>query len=219
VEAGLVDVLDVLIYKRSNLFLMRPAHLILLAVLPLVSGCGIVESERPLSPPRSAVRDQRLEGLWRPDGKGEAGYLYITFHPRGDGSVMIFSKYSGTGAISTAQYDFFVTRTSKHDYLNLSHGVSRDPGFWPSARSGTYIFAEYHFTWLGQLAYSMVAGDAFGKAVDAGKLRGKVQRDKKYGVVGLFLTDSSRHILDFIESSKPGDVFGAPTKLSKIGGP
>jgi hypothetical protein len=192
----------------------------LLAVLPLLSGCAVTESEKPLSPPASAVPDKRLEGLWRADGKGESGYLYISYGVKATGSVMAFGKDTGSG-MGSAQYDFFVTRTAKHNYVNLSHGVFRDPDalFGSPEDPEAYIFAEYHFSWTGQLVYSLVTGDAFVKAVEAGKLRGKVFYDDQKRPINALLKDSPKRILDFIESSKPADVFGAPEKLTWTGHP
>jgi hypothetical protein len=192
----------------------------LLAILPLMTGCVTVESKNPLSPPRLAVADKRLEGLWRNDDKQPgSGYLYIAYRPHDGGSVMFFGP-DDTSGIGTMQYDFFVTRGMKDDYLNLSHAVYHLQGATQRDRSGNYTFAEYHFTWLGQLIYRQVEGDAFSKAVEGGKLRGKLTYDKKtHGVTNTLLTDTSERVLGFMESSKPEDVFGTPQKYSRIGGP
>ncbi len=63
-------------------------------------------------------------------------------------------------------------------------------------------------------------GDIFGKAVDSHKLRGKADYDKQQDHYDdIYLTDSSQHILDFINSSNPKDVLGFLTKLTWVGGP
>ena len=193
--------------------------MILLAIFPLMTGCVTVESKNPLSSPRLAVPDKRLEGLWRNgDGKAGSGYLYIAYRPHGEASVLSFGPDDKSG-IGTMQYDFFVTHGPKHDYLNLSHAVDHMQGAIHRDRSGNYTFVEYHFTWLGQLVYRQVEGGTFSQAVEHGKLRGKLTYDKKTkGVTNTLLTDSSEHILKFIESSKPEDVLGAPQKYSRIGG-
>jgi len=199
---------------------MRIQPLILLAILPLFSACSIVQSKYPLAPRSSAVRDGRLEGLWEADlGKGEFQYVFFTYHAgSSDGSIMEFKK-NDAGSISSAHYDFYVTRTSKHDYLNVTNGHTDNEQDFPVGKPGTYSFAEYHFNWMGRLVYSMVGGDAFAKAVDEGKLKGKVDRDNKKNVTAIYLTDSSKHILNFIESSKPQDVFQSTAKLTRVGGP
>jgi len=200
---------------------LRAPLLLLLAILPLFAGCGVVVSKNPLSSPHGAVRDKRLEGMWRvEDGKGVYRYVFIAYNPAGNGVIYQLEKTGTSGpGLSTATYVFFVTRTPKDNFLNIREGAPNNQLASTVTGSGAYMFAEYHFTWLGQLSYSMVAAsDAFGNAIDSGKLKGKVERDKNK-VTDVLLTDSSKHILDFIESSKPKDVFGPPSKLSWIGPP
>ena len=131
---------------------------------------------------------------------------------------MMFQK-NDAGAISTAQYKFFVTRTPKHTYMNLSNGVTSDESTFQIPAPGTYSFAEYRINWLGQLIYRMVGGDDFAKAIGAGKLKGRVERDQKGNVTAIYLTDTTQHIRDFIESAKPSDVFQSPAKFNRIGYP
>jgi hypothetical protein len=192
----------------------------LLVVLPMFSACTIAQSKNPLGPWSAAVRDERIEGLWRGDGgNGKFQYVFFTFHEKSpDGSVMEFGK-DDAGSIATARYDFYITRTPKHSYLNVTNGHSDNEQLFPVGEKGTYIFAEYHFNWMGRLIYSFVGGDGVAKAVDEGKLKGKVDRDSKGALNDITLTDTSKHILDFIESSKPRDVFELTTKLTWVGGP
>jgi hypothetical protein len=200
---------------------MRIPTLILLAILPLLPACSVVQSKNPLGPRSAAVRDERLEGLWRGDGgNGKSQYTFFTFHAgRRDGSIMEFEK-NDVGSISSAHYDFYVTRTPKHSYLNVTNGQSDNEQVFPVSKPGIYSFAEYHFNWLGELVYSMVGGDGIAKAVDQGKLKGKVDRGSKGEVDNIYLTDTSKRMLDYIESSKPKDAFIVPPmKMSKIGGP
>jgi hypothetical protein len=199
---------------------MRIRPLILLAILPLFSACSVVQSKNPLSPRSSAVRDGRIEGLWQEDlGKGSFQYVFFTYHAgRNDGSIMEFKK-NDVGSVSSAQYDFFVTRTPKHDYLNVTNGHTDNEQTFPVGRPGSYSFAEYHFNWMGRLVYSMIGGNGFAKAIDEGKLKGIVERDSKKNITAIYLTDSSKRILDFIESSKPQDVFDSTAKLTWVGGP
>jgi hypothetical protein len=131
---------------------------------------------------------------------------------------MEFTK-NDVGTISTAQYDFYVTRTAKHDYLNVTNGRTDNEQLFPVGKPGSFSFAEYHFNWLGRLVYSMIGGNGFAKAVDEGKVKGKVVRDSKKNITAIYLTDTSQHILDFIESSKPQDVFDSTTALTRAGGP
>lgn len=194
---------------------MRVLPLIILGILPLLSACSTVESERPLSPPRLAVRDPRLEGLWRARGKDLTMYTYIAYGPKGEGSMVDFGK-DDTGAMSMSA-DFFVTRTGKHEYLNLSNRLGSAHGHAHTDHPGTYTFTEVRFTWLGRLVITSVDGAGFAKAVKEGRLRGRVIEDKKGNATDTLLKDSGERILGFIEGAKPEDVLGTPVKFSRIG--
>lgn len=185
----------------------------------LVSGCSSVESVHPLSSPRTAVHDDRLGGLWAvADNKGNVSeYLYVNFGSGGSGKLMTFGGFED-GELDRSQFDFFVTRTAKHNYLNLSRGITTVNGQTHIDHTGRYTFVEYHFSWRGQLVYSNVDGPGLVTAVQSGKLKGKVTSDSKSNSTDTLLKDSSEHILGFIESSKPQDVFGVASKFDKIGG-
>ena len=199
---------------------MRGLSLILLAVTSLIlCGCVSVESVKPLSSPKSAVRDPRLAGLWSfKDDNGSPGYLYIAFGPSGTGSILLFGNDPKNGLV-TLQRDFFVTHGAKRDYLNMSNQVTRVQHDSESDKSGRYAFAVYEVLKSGELAYSEPSGDVFSKAVEAGKLRGELTRDKKTnGVTDVLLTDSPEHILAFVEAL-PSKEFATPTlKFSRAGG-
>jgi hypothetical protein len=146
------------------------------------------------------------------------------------------------GELDRSQFDFFVTRTAKHNYLNLSRGITTANGQTHIDHTGRYTFVEYHFSWRGRLVYSYIDGPGLASAVQSGKLKGKVTSDSKSNATDTLtwrldrasgggvtsdlksnstdtlLKDSSEHILGFIESSKPQDVFGMASKFDKIGG-
>jgi len=203
---------------------MRLLPVLLLAILPMLSGCGVVQSVQPLSSPRAAVADKRLAGLWEEkDGKDSRMYLYFSFAADGHGTLMMFGTDPKTG-LGQIKYDFFVTPAGKGGYLNLSHETEEGTGqtgfFKPDGDN--YFFVKYRNNWMGQLEYWPVAGDAVGKAVDSHMLRGRTVYDQKHQLyTNIYLTDSSRHILDFLETSKLAQTLWAtePTKLNWVGGP
>jgi hypothetical protein len=199
---------------------MRVFAILSLALFPILSGCGVVQSVQPLSSPRMAVADKRLEGLWRETGVRGNVYYYFSFAADSHGTVMIFGTDPKSG-FAQFKYDFFVTPAGKEGYLNLSHLVTDGPnGAFFKPEGDNYFFAKYRFNWLGQLEYWPVMGDVFGKAVESHKLRGKADYDKQDDSYdNIYLTDSSQHVFDFINSSKPKDVLGVLTKLTWVGGP
>ena len=201
---------------------MRLLPILWIAVLPILAGCGIVQSVQPLSSPRAAVADKRLAGLWQEkEGKDGRAYYYFSFAADGHGNLMIFGTDPKSG-LGEFKYDFFVTPAGKEGYLNLSHLVTSgtDSGAIFKPDGDNYFFAKYRFNWLGQLECRTVMGNTFGKAVDSHKLRGRADYDKQHDTYDdIYLTDSSQHILDFINSSKSKDVLGYETKLTWVGGP
>jgi hypothetical protein len=200
---------------------MRLPLLAVLAIPLLLAGCNTLESVKPLSSPQSATPDRRLEGLWTDaSSKNSSGYVYIAYPASGPGSLMMLGKDNDKG-LQTLGYTFFVTRTPLHNYLNLSHLVETSEGKTHTDNSDLYSFVEYHFSPAGHLVYSTVGGEAFSKAVESGRLKGKVTRDPKTkSPTGTTLTDSSERILSFIESAKPTEVFEQqPQTLEKIGAP
>jgi hypothetical protein len=191
---------------------MRFLPLFLLAVSLLLSACA-VESEKPLSSPRYADRDPRLEGLWRVKlDEKDIVYFYIAYGPGADGSIMLFGK-DKTG-MSTMSWDFFVTRTPKHAYLNMIPLIEVNHGHVRSRPSKMNTFAEYRFSWSGQLVVSSVGGEVFSKAVKEGKLHGKTDP-----FTTTISHERSERVLAFIETSRPEDVFMKSWTATKIGSP
>ncbi len=166
-----------------------------------------MESDKPLSLPRSSDRDVRLEGLWRSKSEKESGYLYIAYGSGAHGSMLAFSK-DKTG-VSTDLWDFFVTRTAKHFYLNMTQA---SPKREEVTSHKTYTFLEYHFSWNGQLIVAPVGGKAFENAIKERKL---------HGTTNQFTTTISHEpvgrLLAFIETARPEDVFMARSAMIKAG--
>jgi hypothetical protein len=196
---------------------MRKAVFILLPALALLSGCVSMESVNPLSPQKEAKPDHRLEGMWRGKDNKSSFYLFVSYRKNGMGSL-VYVGSEDSGAIDTLREDFFVTHTPKGDYFNLTNGFYTIDGKVHRDKPGTYTFAEYRFSWIGQLVTAGAKADNFVTAVQQGKLKGRVTHDKNGNVSEVLLTDSSERILHFIESSKAGDVFDAESRFGKVGG-
>ena len=204
---------------------MKPLS-ILLTLLLLLSGCetGVV-SKNPLSSPHSAMRDPRIEGLWR--ARDGSGYEYIAYGAHGSRGANLIVKFGKTFANDPTSdqlgwsntMNFFVTRTKKHNYLNVNNNYDRNgTDTEPTVNEPDYKFLEYHFTSRGDLILSDFKDDPFSKAVAAGKLKGKAILElNNYSY--MYLTDSSAHILSFTEAANPREIFVPILKLTKIGSP
>ncbi len=125
-----------------------------LAISLLLSAC--VVSDTPLSSPRDADRDLRLEGLWRCD---LVPYFYIAYGPDAHGSILCFGRdKTGMGVM---RWDFFVTRTPKHRYLNLDLREVIERGHIKRATGKGYIFADCRFPGAASLFSGWSATTAF----------------------------------------------------------
>jgi hypothetical protein len=73
-------------------------------------------------------------------------------------------------------------------------------------KSLRYGFARYEVNWRGDLHIWLAKENAFGAAVEAGKLRGKV-RPGKYSC-GVELADTTERLAAFVAAENPKDLFG-----------
>jgi hypothetical protein len=200
---------------------MKSIILILSIISLLMPACTVLESKKPLSSPDQAVSDRQLEGLWRTSGNQDRTYVYIAYGSKGIGSMMIFGKIKDKDnpGLDFHLQDFFVTRTAKHRYLNLTHAIYRNSFGAQLSPSTTYTFMAYQFSRTGRLVVSMSNDNVFTDAIQSGKLRGTIKGDLGSFTNGAVIEDSSDHILSFIESPKPNPIFIKVWTLTKISGP
>jgi len=187
--------------------------LVFAAAALLLSGCvnGVV-SKNPLSSPKFAATDPRIEGLWRVNGL-PGYYDYFAFGSHSYEGNNLFVQFGNPGYLPTSNStNFFVTRTKRHNYLNLNNDFERDANnAKPTLDQDDYTFLEYHFTNRGELVLSWLSGDLFTKAIKDGRLQGNYSET--------YLTDSSAHILAFIEVSDPKQIFIPLWKFTRISAP
>jgi len=162
-------------------FILRIFLPVLAAVSLLLTGCALLNSDRPLAPFGTAARDTRLEGMWCPRKKSDNGYLYIAYRTGNMGSLLAVSK-DGKSGVTTTGCDFFVTRTRKGSYMNVTQ-VSED-GAPTNQTPRMWLFVKYWFAWNGDLLGSEVGGNAFVSAVKSGKLPGTVDSNNIVTVKG-----------------------------------
>jgi hypothetical protein len=195
------------------------------AGLAMLAGCETVESDHPLSPPRTAVVDKRLEGMWKNTEKKETGYIYVAYGLGRTGSILqIELADMKEPQINPTKMNFYVTHTPRNDYLNYYRVINYAEGKAEKNRWGTYQFAKYRFNWLEQLILSYPDINVFSDAVKDGKLKGEVTYQTNKDATGkiekspsdVHLTDSSEHILDFVEQSK--NAFVEWRKMNRVGG-
>jgi hypothetical protein len=214
-------------------YIVRASAAVLM--IAALAGCGGVDSNYPLSSPKTAKPDHSLEGLWKGEGsKDGANYAYVVYGDHGVGTIQHFGKASSSAGNnelvsyhSPDTYIFFVTETPKGKYINYLYEdpketSDKNPTMVAAAsrmvgKPETFAFMKYHFNWLGKLVCDEPDVNIIGKAVESGKLKGKVDYDNKHKISAVHLTDTSAYVLSVFETT-PG-AFTKGTAWAKIGGP
>ncbi|PYL28470.1 MAG: hypothetical protein DMF45_09055 [Verrucomicrobia bacterium] len=138
--------------------------------------------------------------------------VYVAYDARGRGSMLGFSR--DEKGIDRTSWDFFVMRTPKHTYLNVTPRETVSRKQLQLSRGKAYVFFEYHFSWFGELVLSPVGGAAFSQAVERKRLHGKNEF-----LATTISRENPQRILELLETSKPKDVFMATIRARKIGRP
>lgn len=192
----------------------------------LLAGCASgVQSRHPLSSASLSTPDPRLEGIWR----DKQNYWYITRLSHGD-LLVLLPRHLGNSAIPAqtgcAPSDiysatFFVTRTPKVNYLNVTQEYihSLPDSLSAAGVPEAFGFRKYYFTKRGALIITDLEGEGFNNAVKQHKLRGKDNTGDLGTGPAIYLKDSGKRILQFIETSKPADIESGTVKLTRITGP
>lgn len=200
---------------------------VLLVVLPFISACSGVGSRYPLSPPKAAVVDPNIEGMWKEKGDDKNGtsYAYVVHTDQRPFETM---TALGNGNGSAQLYLMFVTRTPKYSYLNLADVDTKDltdkktTSMWGVFNGvigmrDAFIFRRYRYNWLGRIVVSAPDPETVAQAVEKGELKGTVDRDKSNHTVTVHLSDTSAHLLNYFESN--AGLFKDEGTWIKIGGP
>ncbi len=207
----------------------RVAALALVGLLALVGGC--VTSKNPLSDPDDSRLDPALCGVWvRGAGKDAemliVGKSTVTGHPRGFMRIHEVNYYSTSTTYSHSGDTFFFSSTiGDSSYINLLRASLVDPATktpidlnqtrhyerWKSHPERWFVFRKYQIKDDALSVWEMTT-DAAAKLVDAGKLKGKVTRDKGGRVESVSLTDSTEDLARFLKGGGDTSLFPASTK-------
>ena len=170
----------------------------------LFSSC--FDSKVPLSDPGKSKADERLAGVWRQ--RGESGEVTYYHFGRADdrlpASVMrvIGIKYTPDGKMEQLD-DLLVFPSTIGDktYLNVTSG--QKPQFrlveergWSPETVNTYSIFRYQFTG-DVLTVQWFDSEAKKRAVEAGKIKGKVEKDQD-GNARVHFTDTTENLAKFV---------------------
>ena len=195
-----------------------------LAFVGTFAGC-VPESEQPLGNPATAQQDARLHGLWvADDAEGEKQFLHIGAEPdkgltsngapeAGLMRYWLISHTTENGRLANPYgMRFFVSRVGDVDYANMAVPVDdKDTG----APRGWW-FIKYQVDNAVLTAWGMDF-EAVGKLIEAGKVRGTVERDSDGKLTRALITAPSDQVENFVKENS-GLLFpdGNKTTFHKV---
>jgi hypothetical protein len=200
----------------------------ILQLLSMAATCLVFtscfDSKVPLSDPGKSKADQRLAGVWRL-GNDDGTVTFYHFGRVGDrlpASVMrvvgIQHKWGGT----MTQLDellLFPTTIGDKTYLNVSDGkdaqvkLLEDKG-WTAETVNAYLILRYQVTG-DRLTIQWIDGDAKKRAVEAGKIKGKIEKDQDGNARAMF-TDTTENLAKFVAEAGD-DLFSRDVlKLQRV---
>jgi len=186
--------------------------LFLLATAALLGGC-VPESQHPLSAPAKAMVDDQLEGAWTL--KKDRELAFIHFHRRGESTNEIVAALGGqwtdvvqvvheeSGGIESGSWAMFPTNIGEHSYMNV---IAPNP---TKAEDLSYMFMRYKVINGNELHLWRPDVEAFTKAIDDGRIKGKVSRTKGQLIndVEVRITDTTENLAAFLTSADAQKVF------------
>jgi hypothetical protein len=160
-------------------------------------ACAPSESENPLSDPKTATVDTRLEGLWV--GAMDQGVAYLHFAAKEAGAMdLVIVVCQPKEGADLLQFEFSSTALGDSSYMNLRERTSTSMNGNKGELSPTYIFAKYDLAPDGTLSISYLDDDLVKSAIEAGAITG----NDKGG-----LTAPTEKLAAFVKSADPAKLF------------
>ena len=204
---------------------MKVSLISITIVILLLSACCPTVSVNPLSIPSGL--DKRLEGLWKSDFK-EDNSVYLHIGEKSENTMEVLSvEHKNNGSLDVIKIPFFITKTNKNYYLNVN---LEDMGNEISGRYKGYLFLKYTFLNKDTLHLALLDDKPIISAIQKNKLKGEITYKSKIALKGtktedapsekiidcIKITDTSKNILNLIETGNNGDFFPATLKFIKI---
>ncbi len=172
----------------------------------------MLESEYPISIPDQSEIDPRLDGVWALKKDGDTAYIHFRQHDAHwtDISQVIHEKETG---LDVTGYTMFTTKIGERTYMNI---VGKRFGK-EKPESESYTFARYELNAKGELVLRLISMKAVAEAVEAGKLKGKIEHVAVTGAVqSVELHDTPENIAAFLTTGDDAklfpDIYVAPFK-------
>lgn len=204
---------------------MRSTSLAVVSVLVVVvSGC--VLSENPLSDPARTVVDEDLCGAWARTQNGRIDQYAIVGRPDGGKlppgamTLQLFDvDENKTTTTAPSVFVFFISKLGKNEYWNLLvHPDPSDRGSvaplenvdfskWLQKAEHRFLFCRAVRT-KEEITLLEMDSEAVAKAVNEGKLRGRVSRNpKKIPELSVHLTESTANLEKLFGSDAATEFF------------
>lgn len=200
----------------------------ILQLLTMAATCllftSCFDSKVPLSDPAKSKPDERLAGGWRQ--RGESGEVNdYRFAPAGGklpASVMRLTGSSRKPDGTTEQIDpmlLFPTTIGEKTYLNVCDGkepqvkLLEEKG-WTDETVAAFLILRYQVTG-DTLTVRWMDGDAKKGAVEAGKIKGKIEKDQD-GNDRVHFTDTTENLTKFITAAGDDLFFKDVLKLERV---
>ena len=187
----------------------------ILQLISMVATCllftSCFDSKVPLSDPGKSKADERLAGAWRQRGEsGEVNdYRFAPAGGRLPASVMRVTGSSRKPDGTTERIEpllLFPTIIREKTYLNVcdgkdSHVKLLEEKGWTAETVADYSIFRYQVAG-DTLTVQWMDGDAKKRAIEAGKIKGKIEKDQD-GNDRAHFTDTAENLMKFI--AKAGD--------------
>lgn len=174
--------------KRIAVTKALPGVLLIL----VLAACSTVKMERPFPAKAGAEEIAALGGKWNVDGQ----VLHVRFGKDGKGHFAGIEWKDDHFQLNEGEFIPHVEGINRYAAVQI-----KEKGLWEKG----YYLVVYRFTGEGKLQVGSPVVETFAKAVEAGKLEGKVKRDKYSTDVAL--TGAPEKILAFLENPANGNLF------------
>ena len=163
-------------------------YFILLLSMLFLSGC-IPYADHALTEPNKEQIDPSVIGTWFWKDNRESGYIHIGVDKKTDLLRLIMIEMKKDGRLKSTELSGHTSSLKGNKYLNLKWTHPEDD------KSTGYMFMKYSVTSDG-LGLGFMNGEVVEKAIEAGTLKGKVEKGKWLSSV--YITEEPKKLRKFI---------------------
>ncbi|MEI8376584.1 MAG: hypothetical protein WCJ35_27520 [Planctomycetota bacterium] len=202
---------------------MSTRTIVVLFACLCVAGCE--DSQNPLSDPQCAKSDNRLVGLWRVLGEdGDVGYYHIGQPdeklPSGVLRVVEVTHNRKGKLSSPEEFLAFSTTLGDKTYLNVTDVKGHrarliEENGWKPETVDSYIILRYQVDGNGLLVWMMDA-EAKERAIETGKVNGKIAKKGKSFDGPAKFTDTSERLARFVIDAGDSLFVKKPLRFERV---